>query len=100
MDPTFVVRVLKSNKLSGEEQRVLLATVALMEKENHGQLTQREIGAVTGMSQPAVSATLSSLVNNCFLTKENAPRGNLKVYGFGEKLAQYDPNRTQDDDDQ
>lgn len=99
MDPRFVVRVLSSSKLSGEEQRVLLATVALIEKENHGQLTQREIGAVTGMSQPAVSATLSTLVNRSFLTKEKAPRGNLRVYGFGEKLAKYDPNRPQDDDE-
>ena len=99
MDPRFVVRVLKTDKLSGEEQRVLLAVVALMEQENHGQLTQREIGAVTGMTQPAVSATLSSLVDNDFLTKENAPRGNLRVYGFGPKLARYDPRIEREDED-
>ena len=86
MHPKLVIRILQTEKLSGEEKRVLMSVVALMEVEQHGQLTGKEIGKVSQMTQPSVSATLKGLVDRNFLTKENAPRGNLKIYGYGEKL--------------
>jgi|GEM_PF-6196899 len=89
MNPNLVIRILQTEKLSGEEKRVLMSVVALMEVEQHGQLTGKEIGKVSQMTQPSVSATLKGLVDGDFLTKENAPRGNLKVYGYGKKLTPF-----------
>lgn len=94
MSPDLVIKILQASedRLSGEEKRVLLAVVAKMEVENHGQLTGKEIGKIVDMTQPSVSATLTALVERGFLTKENAPRGNLRVYGPGKKLLPYMSN--------
>lgn len=82
----FTLKLLRDDMLSGEEKRVLQAVVALIDPRNRAALTQREIGEIVGMTQPSVSATLSSLVEKRFLTKESAKRGNHKIYGFGQKL--------------
>ena len=86
--PDFVIKVQNVENLSGEEKRVLLAVVAMIDRDtaSRGELTQGEIGAVVRMTQPSVSATLKSLVTRGFLTKDDAPRGNHKTYGFGKKL--------------
>lgn len=91
MDPKLVIKILKASEdhLSGEEKRVLLAVVAKIEVEKHGELTGKEIGEIADMSQPAVSATLTALVEREFLTKKKAPRGNLRIYGPGKKLLPY-----------
>lgn len=91
MNPNLVIKILETSedRLSGEEKRVLLAVVAKMEVEKHGQLTGKEIGKIADMSQPAVSATLTALIDRDFLTKEKAPRGNLRIYGYGKKLLPY-----------
>ena len=84
--PQFVLKVLSTKKLSGEEKRVLLAIAAKIDPHRKGALTQSEIGDVVGMTQPSVSATVTSLETQGYLTKEDAKRGKHKVYGLGEKL--------------
>jgi DNA-binding MarR family transcriptional regulator len=101
--PTVILKTLKTDesKLSGEESRVLLAVVALIERKNPAdhriELTQTEIGNTVRMTQPSVSATIASLVEGKFLTKEDAPRGRHKVYGLGEKLLKH--ARSEEDDE-
>ncbi len=91
MNPHLVIQILQASedKLSGEEKRALLAVMAKMEVEGHGELTGKEIGRIADMTQPSVSATLTALVARGFLTKEKAPRGNLRVFGPGKKLLPY-----------
>ncbi|MGH2507896.1 MAG: MarR family transcriptional regulator [Ktedonobacteraceae bacterium] len=87
--PQFVLKVLGTKRLSGEEKRVLLAVAAKIDPRRKGALTQSEIGDVVGMTQPSVSATVTSLEAKGYLTKEDAKRGKHKIYGLGGKLRKF-----------